>query len=122
MSHSYISSEVLMNATEVGADATGYSNSRVFHDCTGTACCLIVVTGDGTVTVTQQCSNDNTTFYDPETSSAAAGAVEDSITVTAGRYLSFTPVLCKYIRFKVVETGQASAATVSITLLYRVEA
>jgi hypothetical protein len=121
MSHSYISSEVLLNASELEAADTHYSNSRVFHDCTGTACCLIVVTGDGTVTITQQCSTDNVTWYDPETASAAAGAVEDSITATAGRYLSFTPVLCPYIRFKVVETGEASTATVSITLLYRVE-
>ena len=122
MSHSYISSEVLMSATELDAAETAYSNSRKFHDCTGTACCLIVVTGDGQVTITQQCSLDGTTFYDPETASAAAGAVEDTITATAGRYLSYTPVLAPYIRFKVVETGETSAATVSITLLYRVEA
>jgi hypothetical protein len=121
MSRSMISKEKLMNAVELAASDTHYSNSRRFHDCSGTACLLIVVTGDGTVTVTQQCSTDNKTWYDPENAAGAVGAVEDTITVTTGRYLSFTPVLCDYIRFKVVETGTTQTATVSLTLAYRVE-
>jgi hypothetical protein len=121
MSRRMISTEVLMNAEELDASDTHYSDSRKFHDCDGTACLLIVVTGDGTVTVTQQCSADNVTWYDPENASAALGAVEDTIVATTGRYLSFTPVLCNYIRFKVVETGAASTATVSLTLAYRVK-
>jgi len=121
MSKSIVSKEKLMDAVTVAADDTHYSNSRRFHDCDGTACLLIVVTGDGTLTVTQQCSTNDSTWYDPETASGAAGAVEDTIVATTGRYLSFTPVLCDYIRFKVVETVQTDAAVVNLTLAYRVE-
>jgi hypothetical protein len=113
-----ISKEVLMSAVEVDNE-TKYSNSRRFHDCDGTACVLIVSTA-GSITVTQQCSVDNVTWYDPETSAGAAGAVEDTITVTTGRYLSYTPVLSPWIRFKVVEGGSA-ATNVTLTLAYRVE-
>lgn len=118
MSRSIVSKEKLMNVVAV-SNTTVYSNSRKFHDCDGTACLLIVSTA-GSITVTQQCSTDKVTWYDPETAAGAAGAVEDTITVTTGRYLSFTPVLCDYIRFKVVENGTASS-NVSLTLVYRVE-
>lgn len=114
-----VSKEVLASAEAVGKAATVYTRSRKFHDCDGTACCLIASTA-GSITVTQQCSLDNVNWYDPETASGAAGAVEDGITVTTGRYLSFTPVLCDYIRFKIVEANSA-ATVVSLTLAYRVE-
>ena len=120
MSRSMVSKEVLASAKAVVKNTTVYSNSRKFHDCDGTACLLIVSTA-GTITVTQQCSTDDTNWYDPETASGAAGAVEDAITVTTGRYLSFTPVLCDYIRFKIVETGTSADTAVTLTLVYRVE-
>lgn len=120
MSRSMVSKEKLMNAVAIDASGTAYSNARVFHDCDGTACLKVISTA-GSVTVTQQCSIDNkVTWFDPETASGAAGAVEDAITVTTGRYLSFTPVLCDHIRFKVVATS-AAATVVSLELAYRVE-
>ncbi len=119
MSRSMISKEVLMSAVAIDASGTAYSNARKFHDCDGTACLLIVSTA-GSITVTQQCSTDKVTWYDPETAAGAAGAVEDTITVTTGRYLSFTPVLCDYVRFKVVATS-AAATVVTLELAYRVE-
>jgi len=118
MSRSIVSKEVLSSAQAVGKNATVYSNSRKFHDCDGTACLKIISTA-GQITVTQQCSTDNVTWYDPETAAGAAGAV-DKITVTTGRYLSFTPVLCDYIRFKIVEANVAATA-VTLELVYRVE-
>jgi len=118
MSRSMVSKERL--ATALAADdGTVYSNSRRFHDCDGTACLLIISTA-GSITITQQCSNDDSTWYDPENAAGAVGAVEDAITVTTGRYLSYTPVLCDYIRFKIVEDGTAETA-VTLTLAYRVE-
>jgi len=119
MSRSIISKEVLADAVALGKNATGYSNSRAFHDCDGTACLKIISTA-GSITVTQQCSLDDKTWYDPETSAGAAGAVEDTITVTTGRYLSFTPVLAPFVRFKVVE-GDVAATAFSLELAYRVE-
>uniref|UniRef100_A0A6M3XUZ3 Uncharacterized protein n=1 Tax=viral metagenome TaxID=1070528 RepID=A0A6M3XUZ3_9ZZZZ len=119
MSRSMVSKEVLMSAEEVAINDTHYSESRRFHDCDGTACLKIISTA-GSITVTQQCSTDKVTWYDPETASGAAGAVEDAITVTTGRYLSFTPVLCDYIRFKVVQ-GAGATTNVTLELAYRVE-
>jgi hypothetical protein len=122
MSRSMISKEKLMNAVECeagGAIATIYSNSRRFHDCTGVACVLITTSTAQNIAVTQQCSTDNKTWYDPETAAAAAGVVDSSITAASTVYMSYTPVLCDYIRFKVVNSGTSNL--VSITLAYRVE-
>ncbi len=119
MGRSLVSKEFLMSAVAVTKNGTSYSNSRTFHDCDGTACLKIVSTA-GSITVTQQCSLDDKTFYDPETASGAAGAVEDTITVTTGRYLSFTPVMCDFIRFKVVEANVA-ATNVTLEISYRVQ-
>jgi hypothetical protein len=119
MSRSMVSKEVLMNAVAVAANDTHYSNSRKFHDCDGTATLKIISTA-GSITVTQQCSLDDVTWYDPINDSGAIGAVEDTITLTPGRYLSFTPVLCDYIRFKVVQ-GAGATTNVTLELSYRVE-
>jgi len=119
MSKSIVSKELLCSALAVGKNGTKYSNSRVFHDCDGTACLRVVSTA-GSITVTQQCSTDDVTFYDPETAAGAAGAVENAITVTTGRYLSFTPVLAPFVRFKIVEADVAATA-VTLELAYRVE-
>lgn len=116
---SIISKEVLASAKACTQAGTVYSNSRTFHDCDGTATLKIASTA-GSITITQQCSLDNTTFYDPETASGASGAVENAITVTTGRYISFTPVLAPYVRFKIVEANVAATA-VTIELIYRVE-
>jgi len=118
MGRSIISKEVLMDAVEV-SNGTKYSNSRAFDDCDGTACLKIISTA-GSITVTQQCSVDDSTWYDPENADGDTGAVEDTITVTTGRYLSFTPVLAPFVRFKVVEDGTA-ATNVTLELIYRVE-
>jgi hypothetical protein len=118
MSRSMVSKEVLMSVL-VARNATAYSNSRPFHDCDGTATLKIISTA-GSITVTQQCSLDDVTWYDPTNEAGAVGAVENTITVPPGRYLSFTPVMCPFIRFKVVEANVA-ATTVTLELSYRVE-
>jgi hypothetical protein len=122
MGRSIVSKEVLMNAVVVAASDTHYSNSRKFHDCDGTATLKIISTA-GDITVTQQCSLDNSNWYDPTNEAGAIGAVENAITVTTGRYLSFTPVMCDYIRFKVVQGsgGVTASTTVTLELSYRVE-
>ena len=81
---------------------------------------LITSSAAGDIAVTQQCSTDDVTWYDPETAAAAAGVVDTSISVAGTYYMSYTPVLCDYIRFKVVENGTL-ATNVSIELIYRVE-
>ena len=125
MSRSMISKEKLMNVVECMTGETPdittiYSNSRRFHDCTGTACLLITTTSTAEIAVTQQCSTDNKNWYDPETAAAAAGVVDSSIVAASTVYMSYTPVLCDYIRFKVI-AAEAVSNLVSLTLAYRVE-
>lgn len=121
MSRKAISTEKLMNAVECetgGSIATIYSNSRKFGDCDGTACLLITTTTAQDIAVTQQCSTDDVTWYGPETSAAAAGVVDTSITAASTVYMSYTPVICEYVRFKVVNSGTSNL--VSLTLIYRI--
>jgi hypothetical protein len=121
MSRSIVSKEVLMSAVAVAINDTHYSNSRKFHDCDGTATLKIISSGtDSSITITQQCSLDNVTWYNPTNEAGAIGAVENAIGPTTGRYLSFTPVLCDFIRFKVAQ-GAGATATVTLELSYRVE-
>ena len=114
---SKVSTNLLSNAQAVAQQATGYSDKVAFDRCEGNAALLIISTA-GSITVTQQCSWDGLTFYDPETAAGAAGAVEDTITVTTGRYLSFTPVLAPWARFKIVE-GNTAATVVTLRLMFR---
>ncbi len=125
MSRSMVSKEKLMNAVECLTGGTPdittiYSNSRRFHDCDGTACVLITTSSTAEIAVTQQCSTDDVTWYNPETAAGAAGVVDTSITAASTVYMSYTPVLCDYIRFKVV-AASAVSNLVSLTLAYRVE-
>jgi len=113
-----IEHEVLMSVVTVDKAGTKYSRSAPFDDCDGAACLKVISTA-GSITVTQQCSIDDETFYDPETAAGAAGAVEDTLTVTTGRYISFTPVIAPFIRFKVVE-GNVAASAVTLELIKRI--
>jgi len=119
MSRSIVDHEVLMSVKSITKAGTAYSRSIPFDDCDGTACVKIISTA-GSITVTQQCSIDDLTWYDPETSSGAVGAVEDAITVTTGRYISYTPVMAPFIRYKVVE-GNIATTVVTLELVKRLE-
>lgn len=118
MSRSQITRELLMDAVTIDG-ATDYSESRPFHNCAGDAVLFIVSTA-GTLAISQQCSMNNVDWYDPvNTSDSALGVVKSAQTVTTGVYVIFTPVISKFIRFKVTES--TAAAVVSLTLSYRLE-
>jgi hypothetical protein len=120
MSRSQITQELLMSVEAVGKADTHYSAARRFSDCAGQASLFIKSTA-GSITVTQQCSLDGINFYDPiDTAAGALGAVIATQTVTTGIYVSFTPIICEYARFKVVEQNSA-ATSVTLHLSYRLE-
>lgn len=120
MSKSILGNVKLMDAQSLAQAATGYSSSIIFDVCAGDAVVLLKSTA-GSITVTQQCSLDNETWYDPVNSSAAAvGGVAAALTVTTGTYISFTVVVAPYIRFKVVE-GNVALTAVTLNLIYRFE-
>ena len=120
MGRSMVSKELLMDSVAMARHDTHYSNSRKFDDCDGTAIVKFTKVSAGSITITQQCSLDNENWYNPETASGAAGAVEASMTGAADKYISYTPVLCSFIRFKLHEEDTA-ATTVTLELIYRVE-
>ena len=110
----------LMNAQALDKAATGYSSSLIFDVAAGDATVLLSSTA-GSITVTQQASIDNITWYDPvNTSGVAVGAVAAAFTVSTGTYISYTVVLAPYIRFKVVE-GNVAATAITLNLIYRYE-
>ena len=98
---------------------TKYTGSIDFRGCAGDAAVLLISTA-GTLAVTQQCSLDDTTWYDPVNSSnAAIGSVASAFTTSTGKYISYTVVLAPYIRFKIVES--TAATSVTLKLIYRKE-
>jgi hypothetical protein len=118
MSRSQITQRKLMDAVTVDG-ATTYSSSRKFHNCAGDATLHIISTA-GTLAISQQCSMNDVDWYDPvNTSDSALGVVKAAQTVTTGVYVVFTPVISKFVRFKVVESS--ASTDVTLTLSYRLE-
>lgn len=117
---SQVTIQTLLDAETVTQNTTEYSSSTRFSRCTGSAALFISSTA-GSITVSQQCSNNNVDWYDPiDTSAAALAVVATDLTTTTGVYIAFTPALANYIRFKVVE-GDVGEPVVTLKLLFRLE-
>lgn len=110
---------VLSNAQAVTKAGTVYSNAFKVADQTGNSAVLITTTA-GSITVTQQASYDNVTFYDVEdTAGTTLGSVVADMTVGT-KYIIFSPVVARHIRFKIVE-GDVAATAVTIKLINQTE-
>jgi len=121
MSTSILAQEKIASALAVTKAGTSYTDSVDFSRCQGDASLLVASTA-GSVTITQQCSADNVTFYDPLSSTGTAyGEIASDMTVTTGAWISFTPCMSPYIRFKIVE-GNVAATEATIKLFFREEA
>lgn len=111
---------VVGTAGAVGKNGTAYSVSKRFKYASGHATVLLITTA-GSITVTQQCSLDDTNWYDPVDSDGnALGQVTAGQTVTTGVYINYDPVLAPYMRFKVVEANVA-ATVVTLKPVYQEE-
>lgn len=120
MAKSMLGNIKLMDVQAAAKAATVYSSSIRFDACAGDATIFLVSTA-GSITVTQQCSLDDSNWYDPvNASGSAVGSVASAFTVSAGTYITYTVVLAPYVRFKVVE-GDVAATDVSLKLIYRFE-
>ena len=130
MSVRQIAAQKLMDKAAVTQAGTSYSDVMVFERCTGIATVKLIATsaGSATITISQQCSLNydsnypaRATWYDPiDASAVALGVVGTAVAMTAGKYISYNPILTPYIRFKVVE-GNTAAAVVSLTLFFQEE-
>ena len=100
--------KTMASAKAVAQAATVYSSSLASDNLAGHVGLELISTA-GSVTITQQVSLDNTTFYDPVDSDGnALGQVITAQTVTTGRYIVPDVVLAPYIRYKITETNVAS--------------
>ena len=122
MSARIVGYDTLMKVELLEASDTHYTSSMKFDKCTGEVCVLIVLTGTGTGTITQQCSMNDVNWYDPvNASGSAVGTVCTAKAATTGTWISYSRVMSPYIRFKVVEAGGAATTTVTLTLIFQEE-
>lgn len=77
------------------------------------------ISGDGTVQIDYEASNDGENFMVPE----GASAIDSELTKTSGpgangkSIIDFGPIPCKGIRIKITETGTSDSVTVSAYLV-----
>lgn len=108
--------KTMASALAVTKAGTSYSSVLSAGDLAGHIGIRLITTA-GSITVTQQCSLDGTTFYDPvDTSATALGQVVAAQTVTTGVYVVPDVVLAPYMRYKIVE-GNVAATAVTINLV-----
>lgn len=120
MSTSILAQTRLCVATAVAQAATVYSDSVDFSRCQGNATVWLASTA-GTIAVSQQCSLDGVTFYDPvDAAGAALGAIVAAQGVTTGKYVSYSPVLAPWVRFKIIEAN-AAPTVVNLLFIFREE-
>ena len=124
MSTSILAREVLATAKAYVQTTPFYTNSVAFDKCQGNATVLLIVTASAgsSLALTQQCSLDDKNWYDPvDATGTATGALATAQAATTGLYISYSPVLTPFIRFKGVQTN-AITGTVTLTLIFREEA
>lgn len=102
-----LNKQKLMSANAISSGTTEYSTSTPFQSSLGFNAILITLTAASNVTISLECSEDNSTFYTPYDSEGnVLGTVCTNLTAT--RYIQFTPVLAPYIRFKVVASADST--------------
>ena len=105
--------EILATASAVN-NTTIYSDSMKFETCTGDYAMKVIATAACSYTITQQCSDDNLTWYDPtDGNEGAIGAVTSTTTTAVSAWIVPTLAPAPYIRFKIVNSS-AVAGTVTI--------
>ena len=100
-----VATKVVSSAQTMTGSTTDYSNSVDTRVWGGFASVELVLSGAApSITVTQQCSNDNSTWYDPiDSSGNALGAIASAI--SASKFVQFNPVMAPFIRLKYVTTA-----------------
>lgn len=97
----------LMNAVAAASGATLYSTSYNLMRGKGHGSVLITLSS-AIVTVSQQCSVDNATFYNPlDPDGNALGTVYTSMSDSS--YIQADLVFAKYIRYKAIVNNTAGA-------------
>ena len=81
----------------------------------------VTATGDGTATIEYQLSNDGVTFVEPTgAADVVSGLVKTSGPGSDGKNIySLSPMLARFIRFKITETGTSDTITITAVLAYQ---
>jgi len=100
--------ETLFETASVTQNTTVYTNSFKWDKCSGDASVLFSSSA-GDITVQQQCSIDNRNWYTPVNSAGTTvGTIATNATVTAGTYVSYSPVLAPFGRYMITENNSAA--------------
>jgi len=103
MGQRWIEAITVMNAQAIAAGSTGYSSAIAALNMVGAYGAMhITVTATGVMTITQQASLDGATWLDPTNGTMiAAGLAYAATYKVLTQYITFTPLVAPYIRFKV---------------------
>jgi len=95
--------------------ATGtYTSDAIRPHFRSGACTLLVLTSAGSLTITYQVSNNGSVWYEPY--STGGDKVNTIVNGLSGdRWISFTPVICEYMRFVGVLADNDS----TVSLIYQ---
>jgi hypothetical protein len=98
--------KTVSNAQAVTNGVNAFSNAVEMKVWGGFAA-IEVKANTATVTITQQCSVDGVTWYDPvDQTGTALGAIATALATTA--YIEFSPVVTIWVRLKYAPTGSGS--------------
>lgn len=115
----FLHTATLYDAVTIAKNGTGYTSSIAVDFITGYAA-VLVTTSAGSITITQQISDDNINWYDPVNSDGTAlGAVGAAVTVGT-TYRVVSPVMGRFLRYKIVE-GNVAETVVTLKLIYQEE-
>ena len=77
----------------------------------------VEVTGDGTCKIEYLLSNDGIDYISPSTATEIATGLTKTTNTSGKDIYSFSPMLSKFMKIAITETGTSDSVTVSLTLL-----
>jgi hypothetical protein len=75
------------------------------------------ITGDGTAKIEYSLSNDGVTYITPTGVSEIATGLTKTTNTTGNDMYSFSPMLARFIKIIITETGTSNSVTIAATLL-----
>jgi len=107
-----------IDATTILAGATAYSQVFNIIDKDGYFSLQLAITGDGTLSVSYEISNDGITYRTPQgVSSLLTGLTKTSGGSSDGKIIyQFNPHFGKFLKIKLIETGNSNTVAIIGTL------
>jgi hypothetical protein len=94
-----------MDNVTVGAGSSNVSSSVRVKRASFDRNFGILVSANDTVTITQQCSIDDSNWYDPYLSNTSQTG---QVATADAKYVTFSPIVAPYIRFNVSATNSTN--------------